>query len=301
MASVPKAPKRATPNAKKPKAAKPRAAKASARPATDHAHESAVETLTPKQQRFVDEYLVDNNATQAAIRAGYSAKTARQQGAENLSKPVIQSEIAEARKRQQQRTEITADRVLREAWNQVTADARELTQLHIGCCRYCHGEGHQFQRTRAERDRAYEEWEAAEARDKPEFFDEAGGIGFSPNSQPHPDCPECAGRGIARVVLMDTRNLSPSALSLFAGVKQTKFGIEIQFHSKDAAMEKLFKHLGLYEKDNEQKTDPLTSLLHTIAKGNGNAISPVANDPEHVGSRPSAFGPVANVPADGED
>lgn len=45
--------------------------------------------LTAKQQRFCDEYLIDLNATQAAIRAGYSKKTARQIGQENLTKPVI--------------------------------------------------------------------------------------------------------------------------------------------------------------------------------------------------------------------
>lgn len=49
--------------------------------------------LTAKQQRFVDEYLVDLNATQAAIRAGYSKKTANRIGPENLSKPVIQEAI----------------------------------------------------------------------------------------------------------------------------------------------------------------------------------------------------------------
>ena len=52
--------------------------------------------LTPKQQRFVDEYLIDLNATQAAIRAGYSRNSARQMGAENLSKPVIAAAVAEA-------------------------------------------------------------------------------------------------------------------------------------------------------------------------------------------------------------
>ena len=50
--------------------------------------------LTDKQKRFIDEYMVDSNATQAAIRAGYSPKTARVQGQENLSKPAIQIEIA---------------------------------------------------------------------------------------------------------------------------------------------------------------------------------------------------------------
>ena len=49
--------------------------------------------LTPKQERFVDEYLLDLNATQAAIRAGYSKRSARAIGAENLTKPNIQQRI----------------------------------------------------------------------------------------------------------------------------------------------------------------------------------------------------------------
>lgn len=49
--------------------------------------------LTAKQQRFCDEYLIDLNATQAAIRAGYSAKTARVIGQENLLKPAIKEYI----------------------------------------------------------------------------------------------------------------------------------------------------------------------------------------------------------------
>ena len=51
--------------------------------------------LTPKQKRFCDEYLIDLNATQAAIRAGYSEKTAKQIATENLSKPYLQEYIAE--------------------------------------------------------------------------------------------------------------------------------------------------------------------------------------------------------------
>ena len=48
---------------------------------------SVADKLTPKQQQFVREYLIDFNATQAAIRAGYSPKTAQVIGAENLKKP----------------------------------------------------------------------------------------------------------------------------------------------------------------------------------------------------------------------
>lgn len=70
--------------------------------------------LTPKQERFVAEYLIDLNATQAAIRAGYSAKTAKQAGSENLSKPDVAEAVQAAMKKREQRTEITQDRVLKE-------------------------------------------------------------------------------------------------------------------------------------------------------------------------------------------
>lgn len=70
--------------------------------------------LNPKQQRFVEEYLIDLNATQAAIRAGYSAKTAQQMGSENLSKPVIAAAIAEAKAKRSARIEVTQDDVARE-------------------------------------------------------------------------------------------------------------------------------------------------------------------------------------------
>ena len=68
--------------------------------------------LTAKQRTFVEEYLVDLNATQAAIRAGYSAKTAGSVGNENLQKPDIAAAIQEAMDKRSERTEITADYVL---------------------------------------------------------------------------------------------------------------------------------------------------------------------------------------------
>lgn len=68
--------------------------------------------MTPKQARFIEEYLIDLNATQAAIRAGYSEKTAQEIGAENLSKPIIAAAIQKALEERSRRTEITADKVL---------------------------------------------------------------------------------------------------------------------------------------------------------------------------------------------
>jgi len=73
----------------------------------------SADKLTPKQTLFVQEYLKDLNATQAAIRAGYSEKTARQIGDENLSKPAIKAEIDKAMEARVERIQIDQDYVLR--------------------------------------------------------------------------------------------------------------------------------------------------------------------------------------------
>lgn len=70
--------------------------------------------LTDKQKRFVEEYLIDLNATQAAIRAGYKVDNARQTATENLAKPYILEEIEKALAERSRRTGVTADRVLLE-------------------------------------------------------------------------------------------------------------------------------------------------------------------------------------------
>lgn len=84
-----------------------------------------VDDLTPKQRLFVAEYLIDLNATQAAIRAGYSADTAAQQGHENLRKPDIANAIFDAQQKRSERTQITQDMVLRELAKIGFADIRK--------------------------------------------------------------------------------------------------------------------------------------------------------------------------------
>ena len=69
--------------------------------------------LTPKQQRFVEEYLIDLNATQAAIRAGYSEKTADSIGLQLLRTTQVAEAIAEAQAKREERTQIDADYVLK--------------------------------------------------------------------------------------------------------------------------------------------------------------------------------------------
>ena len=80
--------------------------------------------LTPKQNLFVKEYLVDLNATQAAIRAGYSPKTAEAIGYENLRKPQIADAIAEHTQKKAHKLEITVENVLQDILdNRLKADS----------------------------------------------------------------------------------------------------------------------------------------------------------------------------------
>jgi len=75
--------------------------------------EQAQPKLTIKQETFVAEYLVDLNATQAAIRAGYSAKNADKIGSELLGKTRVKEKIQERMNQRSERTEITSDYVLK--------------------------------------------------------------------------------------------------------------------------------------------------------------------------------------------
>lgn len=82
--------------------------------------------MTPKQERFVEEYLLDLNATQAAIRAGYSAKTANEQAARLLAKASVSSAVAAAQAERSQQTGIDAAWVLRRLGEEAVADLADL-------------------------------------------------------------------------------------------------------------------------------------------------------------------------------
>lgn len=84
--------------------------------------------LTAKQQRFVDEYLIDLNATQAAIRAGYSKKTAQVQSARLLSNVMVSAAVAKGMESRSTRTGITQDMVLRELAKIGFSDIRKVVR-----------------------------------------------------------------------------------------------------------------------------------------------------------------------------
>lgn len=88
--------------------------------------------MTKKQKLFVEEYLIDLNATQAAIRAGYSPDTAGSIGGENLKKPEISAAIAKAMAERSRRTGINQDRILQEIAKLALVNIDDVVDLETG-------------------------------------------------------------------------------------------------------------------------------------------------------------------------
>jgi phage terminase small subunit len=153
-------------------------------------------TLTDKQQRFVEEYLIDLNATKAAQRAGYSEKTAMEQGYQLLQKTSVQTALAHAMEARAKRTEITADRVLQEYANIAFGNMREYAEFS------------------------------------------QDGIFFK-------DSQTLSDMQMARISELSQETKE------FNGAKTTT--TKFKLYCKDHALVNLMKHLGLFEKDNDQK------------------------------------------------
>ncbi len=93
--------------------------------------------MTKKQKRFVEEYLVDLNATQAAIRAGYKPGTAYSIGSENLKKPEIKAAIDKAMAERSRRTGVNQDRILLELARIGFAKITDVVDLKTGKIKDC--------------------------------------------------------------------------------------------------------------------------------------------------------------------
>jgi hypothetical protein len=229
----------------------------------------------PRQQRFIDEYLVDLNATQAAIRAGYSKRCAAETGYDLLRNPHIAAAVAEAQQQRAKRTHITQDEVLKRWAEIATADARELVEYQRGPCRFCWGVGHQYQwRTEREYNEAANE---AIAKELPPPSN-AGGFGYTTKREINPDCPECDGRGHGQLVVKDTRNLSGPAALLYAGTQIGKDGIKVLMESRDAALTNVAKHLGMLDPRLTLKGDAENPLQLLLRQMQGTALKPTAGE-----------------------
>jgi phage terminase small subunit len=219
--------------------------------------------LNERQRAFVLHYLETLNATQAAERAGY--RSPRMQGSRLMTNDDIQRAIARGRDHIARLTDADPEGVVR-AWLEIaTADPLELVTHKRVACRYCRGQGHAFQwKTEREFDEALREavWtlygsdteEHATRRaialeradDHPSLPTDAGGFGYNATRAPNPECPECDGLGLSRVIVADLDSVSPGARALFDGLKVTRHGVEVRLRSRDEALLNLARHLGMF-------------------------------------------------------
>ena len=176
---------------------------------------SAAKVLSPKQERFAAEYLVDLNATQAAIRAGYSPKTAGVQGFDLLKKPEIAAAIERQRHVHAKSTGLTVERVLTEAMRLAFFDIRKLTDA----------EGNPLPINQLDDDTA------------------------------------AAIQGLE----LATERMRGDEDGAETVVRKYKAA------DKNVALERLFKHLGLFAKDNAQ-TNPAEAMQKLLAMVNGSKL-----------------------------
>ncbi|CAM7664845.1 terminase small subunit [Atlantibacter hermannii] len=203
--------------------------------------------LTAQQKRFVAEYLIDQNATAAATRAGYSDAS---YGRQLLTIPHVAEAIAQQQKASLVRTLASADEVLAQMWQLATFDANELSQYRRGCCRYCWGFGHHYQwRDMVE----FEEQRLKSMEKKSREPEDAGGYGYDHNREPNPTCPRCNGDGIGQPYFPDTRKLPPVSRLAYSGLKLGKHGVEITAISRERMYEAVMKRLGLADSEFAQQ------------------------------------------------
>ena len=203
--------------------------------------------LDERQAKFIDLWLVTQNGTQSYLDAGFTCKSdaVAAAAASRLLRKVKEHPYTLAKRAELfAKTEEITNRVIERVYGAALADPRELVEYVYKCCRRCHGKDFRYQMTPSqmeERKQRHDQAvaEAKHARRKAPVFDELGGLGFDATRDPHPECPECNGRGEGQLVLKDTRYLSPGALALYGGVKETKDGLEVKIADQRPYLELL--------------------------------------------------------------
>ena len=228
---------------------------------------TAEKAPSDRQRLFVLEYLVDLNAYAAAVRAGYTSATAKR-ACTLLEQTYVKAEVQKELARRESLLVASIEDVMLRLSHIAICDRSELVEIRRECCRYCYGNSFRYQRTPGEIEAAREVWEKG---DTSRPFDAKGGIGYTPNRVPHPDCPECFGRGVLSANLKDTRLLSDAAKTVFGGVRITKDGIQIVMESRIEALDRLARYHGLFKENlrvehtlsrlSDEELDTLEALL----------------------------------------
>lgn len=260
--------------------------------AASNPHRSAFcEFLPDREKLFVSYYLESRNKYQAYQKAGY---TGSERNARAIyRKPAIARAINKGIEQLSNEALLNAQDILRH-WHEIAiADPGEISQMRRVCCRHCWGVDYQYHWIdEAEYDNAV----TKASNDGSPLPHQSGGFGFAANDDPNSDCPVCSGEGIEDVYLADTRDLVGPARRLLAGVKKTKFGIEVITRDQDAALKNLaaFYNLASGEQERELRlleiervrlsNEKLKAEIENIRKTGGNETVVVHNALKPPGS-----------------
>lgn len=224
--------------------------------------------LTLKQETFVMAYLETGNASEAYRRAydvGRMLSTTINRNAHEMLKlPTVSARIQQSRDATTSTATINRAGVLSLITEIATASAADLMEVNIRCCRHCWGVNFAYQWkndaefgykvaealdvTARERRQWEKDRDLGSKRPEPEAQPvptDIGGYGFDVFAKPNPDCPRCLGEGHTTTRLKDTRELKGAARRLYAGVKQTKEGIEVKTRDQDKMIALLAKEFGI--------------------------------------------------------
>lgn len=236
--------------------------------------------LNHEQQAFVDEMLTMDrmNATQAYMRVYKirDANVAAAAASRLLRLVKVQKALEAGMEARIKRTEFTQDKMFNRLLAMMTADVNDIVEWRRENCRHCHGIDHKFQwvdedeyeRACAAIDRELEPGQIAN------YPDNAGGFGFDDHALPHPSCPKCGGEGHGRQFIHDTRFLTGGARMLYAGIKQTKEGIEAKIHDQKDVARLLMQHMGMLDPKLTLKGDSESPVVALLMGLSGNTIKP---------------------------
>jgi phage terminase small subunit len=172
--------------------------------------------LDAREQRFVEEYLIDLDTERAALAAGYSASVAKSKAYQWVSNGKVKAHVYDAvragQKARGDQLEVDSKWVLKRWIEIATADPNELIEYRRGPCPEC--------------------W---------------GGADLGGDGRAEPTCPKCHGEGHGKVFVHDSRKLKGPARRLYAGVQLGKDGLKVLMRDQDAALVNIAKHLGMFK------------------------------------------------------
>lgn len=223
--------------------------------------------LAPRHLEFIAVYCADPHRNgSAAYRSTHNAKASPEtaaQGAYRLLQRVdVQSIIRRYDERIAENLILSANDIARIWTENIVTDRNDLVEVRRVCCRCCHSPNGDPEFTVAEQRARRREHElklrlmlarlpdtagqrSIDAITAAMDFDSLGGEGYDQRRPINPECRECAGDGSERVIIKDTRKLSPAARAIYEGAKVTKDGIEIKIAPRADAIALLAKAYGL--------------------------------------------------------